>query len=407
MEAVGGASAVLAVLQVGFSLARTLSTYIGDYKDARESIISLAGELDTTITQINELNALVENTESAAQLNENSRKLAKQCVDDSDRLIKRLVHLLTKAQLPEDPGQIVIIKPEDISVDRLTKVYWPWVKPQVDVVKSELFVMKQNILLARSCLQSRTGDTPALKSAGEAGIVAHAKSLHLARQVLRRAKAAEQQAQEERIRFAMAPQPPETGAHVSEGRVQDGDASRNRPAVARAGSIRSPSPRRRLNLASARTAHGGAVDDGEDAELMAQDLRKIIVGDIEREQAESARQKDIEDLNKKKAVQAFQTDISNKFAQIQVGIDETRDRLDKAFGAAIEEKKMNDFLEEQRSRQVQNELGKDLGEMLLKFGIGPSLRPDAKMPSAPDDIEEASTRDVRRRYVRTQSMWKF
>jgi hypothetical protein len=52
MAAIGEASAVIGVVQIGFSLARTLNTYIGDYKDSRDSIIGLAAELDATIIQV-------------------------------------------------------------------------------------------------------------------------------------------------------------------------------------------------------------------------------------------------------------------------------------------------------------------------------------------------------------------
>jgi hypothetical protein len=101
MSFIGEASAAIGVVQVGFSLARTLNTYIGDYKDSRDSIIGLAAELDATIIQVQELNALVASNEAAKSLGDGSRKLAEKCIQDSDRLIKKLVQLLTKARLPE------------------------------------------------------------------------------------------------------------------------------------------------------------------------------------------------------------------------------------------------------------------------------------------------------------------
>jgi hypothetical protein len=395
MEAVGGASAVLAVAQVGFTLARALSTYIGDYKDARESIINLAGELDTTITQINELNALVANKETSLLLSEDSRKLAEQCVNHSNRLVKKLVHLLTKAQLPEDPSKI-IIQPEDISVNRLTRAYWPWIKPQVDVVKSELFVMKQNILLARSCIESRKGDTPALKSAGEASIVAHAKSLHLARQVLKKAKAAEQRAKLEQRNLTMAPPPPESGARVAHGRVQDGGGSRRRPTDFRAGSHHSLSPARRPRATHGKYhRHSIAADDGDDSEIMAKDLRNTILQDIEREQAENAKQKIIEEKKRQLAVELYQTDIRKKLKEIEAGISETRDQLSQKFGTSLDEKQVEEFLDEQKKRQMHDEFG----ELLISIGVGPTLRPETPATGDQVDVEENSTRKSWRRYV--------
>src|ERR1700712_4740926 len=110
MAGIGEASAIIGVVQVGFSLARTLNTYIGDFKDSRESIIGLAAELDATIIQVKELNSLVISSKAAS---DGSKKLAEKCVKDSDRLIKKLVELLTKAHQPEDLNAIINIKPED------------------------------------------------------------------------------------------------------------------------------------------------------------------------------------------------------------------------------------------------------------------------------------------------------
>ena len=150
MAGIGEASAVIGVVQVGFSLARTLSTYIGDYKDSRDSIISLAVQLETTILHVRELNTLVRSNEAAGSVSEDSRKVAENAVTSSKRLIEKLVKLLTKADLPNDPDAILNIKPGDIDVRTLTKFYWPLVKPQVDVVNLELQSMKTEILLARS-----------------------------------------------------------------------------------------------------------------------------------------------------------------------------------------------------------------------------------------------------------------
>ena len=188
--------------------------------------------------------------------------------------------------------------------------------------------------------------------------------------------------------------------------MQNGDASHKKSAIARAGSIRLPSPGRRPKLTPGKIAHGDAVDEGEDEEVLARDMRQYIIAEIKREQAEDAKQRKIEEINRKTAVQAFQMDIRDKFAQIQVGLDETRGRLDKAFGAAVDEKQVNEFLEEQRSQQVQTELGAELGDMLLKFGIGPSLRPDATGTDVPANVEEPGTRDTWRRYVFAQS-WRL
>lgn len=388
---------MIGVVQVGFSLARTLNTYIGDYKDSRDSIISLAAELDATIIQVKELNSFVESNKSSKVLGEGSLKLAEKCTKDSDRLVKRLVELLTKARLPDDPAAIVNIKPEDIVVSRLTRAYWPLVKPQVEVVRSELHVMKTDILLARSCIQSQTGSTPADRAAGDESIVAHAKSLQLARQLLRKAKAEEQRSTMSRV-----PEPPPRHVRILDDypRVSDDDQG-----VA----PRIPPPIRRSTGLSTGGEHGGAL-----ADRLAREIRDDIANDLARKEKELKDREAAEEETRKMAVEVYQKTLKEQFTRLQARSEGTQRQMKEIFGSTLDERQLQRFLEEQQSQHMQDELG----EMLLKLGVGPSS-PQAALPKeAPSSADSKESGSSRRRYLLlwitlhlvrllTRNRWRF
>lgn len=342
MAGIGEASAVIGVVQVGFSLARTLSTYIGDYKDSRESIISLAVQLETTILHVRELNTLVRSSEAAGSVSEDSRKVAENAVTNSKRLIAKLVKLLTKADLPDDPDAIINIKPGDIDVRTLTKFYWPLVKPQVDVVALELQSMKTEILLARSCIQAQTGSTPAERAAGENSIVAFTKSKLLARRLLKEAKAEEKRA-------AMSAQQP--------GYLARAPLERNKP------STRYPSGPHRSGT------YDSVSVDGRETDLMARDLRESILEDFQRKDAERKAKEMAEEVARKLAIEDYQQTVKEKLARLQQSTDTTQRRMKEIFGPHLDEKLVQKFLDEQQSGQMQDEFG----EMLLKIGVVPPL----------------------------------
>lgn len=382
MAGIGEASAIIGTVQIGFSLARTLNTYIGDYKDSRDSIIGLAAELEATIIQVNELRSLVENSQSSNVLGEGSIKLAEKCTKDSDRLIKRLVELLTKARLPEDPAAIVNIKPEDIVVGRLTRAFWPLVRPQVDVVRSELHVMKTDILLARSCIQSQTGSTPADRAAGDESIVAHAKSLKLARQLLRQAKDEEQRA-------AMATQISDpalepSGRHVRIRYEPPGMSDDQQGG----GSLAHPV--RRSTGRSTRGEYGGAS-----ADVLALEIRAELVRDLERKQKEKRDREEADEAARKAAVELYQEALKEKFARLQARSEVTLRQMKEIFGSTIEEKQLQKFLEEQQLQHMQD----DFGEALLKLGLGPSVSANGMPKDATPDFEDKAAGTHRKRYV--------
>jgi len=358
MSGIGEASAVIGVVQVGFSLARTFNTYIGDYKDSRDSIISLASELDATIIQVKELNSLVGNSKTAS---EGSKKLAEKCIKDSDRLVKRLVELLTKARLPEDPEAIISISPGDIIPSRLTKAYWPFVKPQVDVVKSELQVMKTDILIARSCIQSQSGATAADRTAGEESIVALARSRVIARKLLREAMAEEKRSIAAMQNSVSGPNTALVQIPAPNGvdNAQSGNTVTSPPAEPPVLNSRDP---------TADNASESAADDARITKL-AQDIQASVQAELARKDEERKANETAEEAVKKAAVEAYQKSIGDRLERLLNNTEATQRLLKEVFGAGLDQEKVKKFLVEQQSQQLKDEFG----DMLSQFGVKPPV----------------------------------
>lgn len=358
MSGIGEASAVIGVVQVGFSLARTLNSYIGDYRDSRDSIVSLASELDATIIQVKELNSLVRNSKTAS---EGSKKLAEKCIKDSDRLVKRLVELLTKARLPEDPEKIISISPGDIIPSRLTKAYWPFIKPQVDVVKSELQVMKTDILIARSCIQSQSGTTAADRTAGEESIVALARSRVIARKLLREAMAEEK-------RSLAAMQDSASGPNTAFFQIPAphgiGDAQ--------GGSTVDPPPSKPPAVSTTEpNADDPPMNATDDARItkLAQDIQASIQAELTRKDEERKANETAEEAVKKSAVEAYQKSVGGRLERVLNNTETTQRLLKEVFGADLDQEKVKKFLVEQQSQQLKEEFG----DMLSQFGVKPPV----------------------------------
>lgn len=358
MSGIGEASAVIGVVQVGFSLARTLNSYIGDYRDSRDSIVSLASELDATIIQVKELNALVRNSKTAS---EGSKKLAEKCIKDSDRLVKRLVELLTKARLPDHPEAIIRITPGDIIPSRLTKAYWPFVKPQVDVVKSELQVMKTDILIARSCIQSQSGTTAADRTAGEESIVALARSRVIARKLLREAMAEEK-------RSLAAMQDSASGPNTAFFQIP----APNGIDDAQGGSTVDPPPSKPPAVSTTEpNADDPSMNATDDARItkLAQDIQASVQAELTRKDEERKANETAEEAVKKSAVEAYQKSVGDRLERVLNNTETTQRLLKEVFGADLDQEKVKKFLVEQQSQQLKEEFG----DMLSQFGVKPPV----------------------------------
>ena len=365
MAGIGEASAVIAVVQSGFSLAKALNTYIGDYKDSYESVTGLASELDATITQIKELSDLVAYNDAAGP---GSLKLCEKCTEDSNRLIRKIVELLTKARLPEDPTAMVNLK-DNIRIRTFDRARWPLYKSKVDSVKSELHLMKTDILIARSCIQAQSGVTSAEKTQNEKNIVAYARSRQQAERVLHRYQRKELRLEEEVFHMA-APQ----GNSTSYRTVDFGRGPGMKPkgsVVDSPGGYRAHQPAtRNAPIRSSARERNSALENAETEQLASdfRDWEEKVRMEVKQEEARKRKKADDDKEANRLAVANYQESVRAKLAELDANAKITEQQFNQVFGEHLDKNQVQQFLKLQREQQMEDELSETLLQLVVGEG---------------------------------------
>ncbi|KAI7090596.1 hypothetical protein KC356_g1383 [Hortaea werneckii] len=139
------AAGVVGLAQFGFSLATTLITYVGDFRDASDDITGLANEITATYRQVGELKSLLDKKKASQSLSDSVRLEAEDCQLKAEKLATRLWKQLGKSHADIPKGRL--IGSEDIEVSVFSRARWPVYKPRLDQHKQELMVLKQNIMM--------------------------------------------------------------------------------------------------------------------------------------------------------------------------------------------------------------------------------------------------------------------
>ncbi|KAI6888594.1 hypothetical protein KC360_g822 [Hortaea werneckii] len=139
------AAGVVGLAQFGFSMATTLITYVGDFRDASDDITGLANEITATYRQVGELKSLLDKNKTSQSLSDSVRLEAEDCQLKAEKLATRLWKQLGKSDADIPKGRL--IGSEDIEVSVFSRARWPIYKPRLDQHKQELMVLKQNIMM--------------------------------------------------------------------------------------------------------------------------------------------------------------------------------------------------------------------------------------------------------------------
>lgn len=191
METLGGAAAVIAIVQTAFSLASALNTYASGVQEAGEDILSLASEIDSTFRQLRDLGSLIDKNDKTHAWSEDGLKNAQKCVSDCERILKKPRELLQKSTVSVTSGKV---GSGDIDVTKFEKFLWPIYKPRLDVRRQELRSVKQDILIAYSTYMTQAGATRADRQ----------QALHDLPRIERTRKIIKSQVQEDRTNLGQA-----------------------------------------------------------------------------------------------------------------------------------------------------------------------------------------------------------
>jgi len=151
------ASAILTFVQVGFSLAKTFTTLIGEYREAPDELATLANAIVDTLAHIETIKKLLEENETTHGWNANGIDLATSCLQEAERLVKRIVTLLRKSGADIPPNDR--IGPEDISISVLRRVAWSRFTGRIGKINESLAATRQKMLLILTLYRAFTVDS--------------------------------------------------------------------------------------------------------------------------------------------------------------------------------------------------------------------------------------------------------
>lgn len=154
MAGIGEASAIIGVVQVGFSLATALNTYISDVSDAADDISNLVSDIEATFGQLRDLAKLIAKNVVTKAWSEDGLRNAQKCVENCEKVIKKLRKLLKKSTASATTEEV---NRDEIDVSKLERALWPFIKPQLEVRRKELQSIKQDIVIAYSSYMTQVG----------------------------------------------------------------------------------------------------------------------------------------------------------------------------------------------------------------------------------------------------------
>ena len=129
----------------------TRCRYIGDFRDVSGDITGLANEITATYRQVGELESLLTKNKSTQSLSDNVRLEAEDCQVKAGKLSARLWKQLGKSHAEVPKGRL--LGSDDVNVSVFSRARWPIYKPRLEQLKSELMVLKQNIMMVFAMAQ--------------------------------------------------------------------------------------------------------------------------------------------------------------------------------------------------------------------------------------------------------------
>src|SRR4051812_32287414 len=121
MSGIGEASAILAVVDIGFKLAATLNAYVSSVIAAPDDISSLASEIDSTLSHLRSLESLITKNENTNAWDADGLELAKRSIGDCEKVVTKLRSLLQKSSF-RDEGVRKSFVGSEIDVSKFERV---------------------------------------------------------------------------------------------------------------------------------------------------------------------------------------------------------------------------------------------------------------------------------------------
>lgn len=134
---------------------------------------------------------------------------------------------------------------------------------------------------------------------------------------------------------------------------------------------------------------------------MARDLRDSIIYDLHRKEVEQKEKEAEAEKAREQAVALYQATLKERLSRLQEQTEATRRQMKEKFGTNLNEERVKEFLDEQRSRQLQDEFG----DTLLQFGLGSPQPQKDTQKNSQNGSESGGSRSSKRRYVRLRGLF--
>lgn len=369
MAGIGEASAIISVVQFGFSLATQLKNYYDDFHDAGEDITNLANSLTSVCSNAQELQKLIDKDVLEHGFTPHASLDAQTCCMQTQKLADKLWKMVCKPNKGEFPKGRMVVK-DDIEFNKF-RFQWPLWKPQVEKHKAELNYLDLKIMMVKKDYR-----VPGLSNEERERVARDMDSLKRAkRRALEDLKEIkEKQKQRKKKRVQISEEPP---GHRS--RTPSSAASFRRGSV---GSFRLSRVDVDVDAGDDRDNYedpgydadydgaGGGLSAsilGEIVDRMAPRLREDILAEIEEEKQLQVKS----DANRKKekadAIEEYRHSLIEQWKKTQEDADEMRQQLKAAFrDDGLAEEKIAQFV---KQRQVALVQGNEMAQILNELGV--------------------------------------
>ena len=151
MAGLGEATAIIGVAQLGFSLAKTLNVFIGDYKDARQTLTRMGAEIESTSLAMERLGDLAK---KGRLYGDRGVLEAAGLASRYSEAIAGIRAMLKKRNRPIDPS---VVRQDEIELSSFQKIQFAFLKPKLEISQLEVSRIKADLTLTYLSMIALTG----------------------------------------------------------------------------------------------------------------------------------------------------------------------------------------------------------------------------------------------------------
>jgi hypothetical protein len=401
MAGIGEASAVIGVVQFGFSLANQLKNYYDDFHEAGEDITNLANVLTSVCSNVQELQCLLDKDVTENGFTEHGRLDAQTCCLQAQKLADKLWKLVSKTNKGEFPkGRVVTV--EDIEFSRF-RFHWPLWKPQVDRYKAELNFFDLKIMLVKKDYRVVGQSTEERER-----VVRDMDSLKRAKKrALEDLKdiREKQRERKKKKRVQISDDLPDYRSQTPSSAPSASGIARDSASIFRnAGMVRDETEGRDQEDDPGYEADYDAAG-GEELSLsilsevvdrMAPRLREDIMAEVQEDRRLQAEKDAKQAKERDEAVKEYRRDLLEEWKKSQRQADEMKQQLTTAFsGSGVNEEQITQYVKQMQLATAQ---GDELAQLLDELGVrAPNSQLDRGESSDGRDVKDGESKGSRRR----------